>query len=235
MGSPGPNLRLRAGATVAAFRIWLLLALVTGPAGVLSGQAASTDWSIDSVRSRLVVNVLPAGLLASALHAHHFQPEVWGGEIALDPDHPGSMRVDVRIAADSLRDHQPKLSAKDVAKVERQVRGAEILDAEKFPRILFEARELQGARLPPGGEGDFRATLVATRTLRGQTRPLRFPIQGRVTSDRLEAVATLGFKQSEFGIKPYTTALGTVSVRDEITVEISVVALPRTRSASARF
>jgi len=105
MGAPGPNPRLREGATVAAFRIGLLLALLTGPAGVLSGQAASTDWSIDSVRSRLVVNVLPAGLLASALHTHHFQPEVWGGEIALDPDHPGSMRVDVRIAADSLRDH----------------------------------------------------------------------------------------------------------------------------------
>jgi hypothetical protein len=33
----------------------------------------------------------------------------------------------------------------------------------------------------------------------------------------------------------YATALGTVSVRDEITVEISVVALPRARSASARF
>ena len=85
------------------------------------------------------------------LHTHFFQPENWSGEIAWDPNHPDSVRVEVRIAADSLRDHQPKLSARDIAKVE----------------------------------------------------------------------------QSDFGIKPYATALGTIAVRDEITIEIALVAVPR--------
>ncbi len=173
------------------------------------------------------MKVLPAGLLASALHAHFFQPEDWSGEIAWDPNHPGSVRIGVRIASDSLRDHQPKLSAKDIAKVERQARGTDILDSARFPRILFEAGQLEAAQLPSGATGDFRGTLAGTLTLHGQSRPEQFPIRGRVAVERLEADASVTFRQSDFGIKPYSTALGTIAVRDEVTIEMTVVAVPR--------
>lgn len=211
-----------------ALRVSLgLLALVAGPARFLPGQSVPTDWSIDPAQSRLMVNVFPGGILASALHTHHFQPDNWSGEVAWDPSHPGNARVDVRIAADSLRDHQPKLSAKDVAKVEGQVRGAEILDSARFPRILFEARRLEAADIPSSGSGEFRATLVGTLTLRGKSRPLQFPIQGHVTPDGLRAATSVTFRQTDFGIKPYKTALGAIAVKDEITVDISLVAIPR--------
>jgi polyisoprenoid-binding protein YceI len=182
---------------------------------------------MDAAQSRLTVRVLPAGLLASALHAHFFQPENWSGEIAWDSNHPEKVRVGVRVAADSLRDHQPKLSGKDIARVERQVRGAEILDAARFPEILFEAARLEAAELPPGSLGEFRGKLSGTLTLHGQSRSLQIPIQGRVSADRLEANAAVTLRQSDFGIKPYATALGTIAVRDEITIEIALVALPR--------
>lgn len=205
----------------------LLLALSEEPAGLLFGQNPPTAWRVDPAQSRLVVNALPGGLLSSALHAHHFEPEEWSGEVAWDPDHPGSVGVEVRVATDSLRDHQPKLSAKDIAKVEGQVRGPEILDAARYPSIVFRAAEFRAAQLPSGGSGEVRGTLVGTLTLHGNSRPLQLPIQGRVASDRLEAAATATFKQSDFGIKPYKTALGTISVKDEITVEVSLVAVPK--------
>jgi polyisoprenoid-binding protein YceI len=210
----------------ATLRAWLFL-LALGYRSFLPGQSAPSGWSIDTARSRLAVKVLPAGLLASALHAHFFQPEDWSGEIAWDPNHPGSVRVEVRIASDSLRDHQPKLSAKDIAKVERQVRGTDILDSARFPGILFEARQLEAAQLPSGATGDFRGTLAGTLTLHGQSRPVQFPIRGRVAAERLEADASVTFRQSDFGIKPYSSALGTIAVRDEVTIEMAVVAVPR--------
>jgi len=210
----------------------ILLALAVAP-GRLLAQITPTDWSIDPAQSRLTVDVPPGGLLASALHTHHFQPADWGGEIAWDPEKPGSVRVDVKISADSLRDHQPKLSAKDIAKVEGQTRGPEILDSAKFPRISFEAREVENLQAPSAGGGEFRAMLAGSLTLHGKTRPLRFPIHGRIASDKLEASATITFKQSDFGIKPYKTALGTISVRDEVTIEISLVAIPHKRLASS--
>jgi len=210
------------------FRSWILLFALGG--GSVMGQGVSGEWSIDTARSRLTVKVLPAGLLASALHPHFFQPESWSGEIALDPNRPGGVRVEVRIASDSLRDHQPKLSAKDIARVEGQTRGADILDAARFPKILFEAGQLDSASLPSGAEGDFRGTLAGTLTLHGQSRPVSIPIRGRVTAERLEADASVTFRQSDFGIKPYKTGLGTIAVRDEITVEIALVAVPRSPS-----
>ncbi len=210
----------------AALRVWFFL-LALGYGGLLSGQSAPGDWTIDASRSRLTVMVLPAGLFASALHTHFFQPEDWGGEVAWDPDHPGSARVRVRIASDSLRDHQPELSAKDVARVESQVRGPDILDSARFPKILFEAGKLDTAQPPSGAAGEFRGTLAGTLTLRGQSRPVEFPIRGSFSGERIVADAKVTFRQSDFGIKPYRTALGTIAVRDEVTIEIALVAIPR--------
>jgi polyisoprenoid-binding protein YceI len=207
------------------FRAALLL-FALGPGGILLGQSIPADWTVDAAQSRLTVNVLPAGLLASTLHTHHFQPEDWSGEIAWDPNRPDGVRVAVGVAAASLRDHQPKLSARDIARVEGQTRGAEILNSARFPRILFEARQLEAAELPPGA-GEFRGTLAGTLTLHGKSRPLKFPVRGRVAAQRLEAEAAVTFKQSDFGIKPYSTALGTIAVRDEVTIEIKLVAVPR--------
>ena len=214
--------RLRAAALRGSF-----LLLAVGFGGVLQGQGAATDWKIDTAQSRLTINVLPAGLLSSALHPHHFQPEDWTGEIALDPDHTGGVRVEVRIAADSLKDRQSKLSAKDIDKIERRVRSADILDAARFPRIVFEARQFEASQLPSDAAGEFRGTLAGTLTLHGQSRPLRFPVRGLLAARKLEASATLTFRQSDFGIKPYGTALGTVAVLDEVTIEIALVALAR--------
>jgi polyisoprenoid-binding protein YceI len=203
------------------------LVLALGAADSLPARSAPAGWTVDAAQSKLTVKVLPAGLLASTLHTHFFQPENWSGEIAWDPDQPGAVRVQVRIAADSLRDHQPKLSARDIAKVERQVREAEILDAARFPEIRFEAGQLEAEQPPSGGSGEFRGRIAGTLTLHGQSRPLQLAIAGRDAGDRLEANAAVTFKQSDFGIKPYSTALGTIAVRDEITVEIALVSVPR--------
>lgn len=201
--------------------------LALGAGDRLPAQSAPAEWNVDVAQSRLTVKVPPAGLLASTLHTHLLEPEKWSGEIAWDPSHPERVRVAVRIAADSLQDHQPRLSGKDIARVEGQVRGAEILDAARFPEILFEAARLEAAELPSGAAGEFRGKLAGNLTLHGQSRPLQIPIQGRVTADRLEANAAVTLKQSDFGIKPYATALGTIAVRDEIMIEIALVALPR--------
>ena len=192
----------------------------------LPGAASAKDWVIDTARSRVIVHVLPAGLLSGALHEHHFRPESWSGEISWDPERPAALKLEARFSADSLRDEQSKLSPRDLAKVEGQTRGPEVLDAKQFPRIVFKAETAEAGE-PPGSDGAFRGSLAGSLTLHGQTRPLRLEVKGRVTADRLEASATSTFRQSDFGMKPYKTALGTIAVRDEVSVEIAIVASPR--------
>lgn len=201
-------------------------------AAPLLAQKTGREWTIDTSQSKLVVHVEPAGVLAKTLHSHAFQPEQWSGEISWDPAKPRTARVEVHVSADSLHDHQEKLSAKDVAKVEGITKGPAVLDAEKFPKIDFEGSQLEVAKSPPGGKGEFRGSLNGKLTLHGQTGTVGFVIQGIVSADRLEAGAATTFKQSDFGIKPYKAVLGTVAVKDEITLEIQIVALPAERKAS---
>jgi len=185
------------------------------------------EWTIDPSQSKLTIHVAPGGILSPTLHPHHFQPSEWSGEIAWDPKNPRTAKVEVRVSADSLHDQQEKLKEKDIAKVEAQTRGPEILDAAQYPKIVFEAHELEVAKAPANGKGEFRGTLNGTLTLHGKSQPVGMAIQGLVAAERFEAGASATFKQSDFGIKPYKTALGTISVKDEINVEISIVALPR--------
>ena len=193
---------------------------------VVPGAARAKDWTLDTSRSRVIIHVLPAGLLSAALHEHHFQPESWSADIAWDPQQPAALRLEARFAADSLRDSQSKLSPRDIAKVEGQARGPEVLDAKQFPKVVFQSESAEVSQ-PPGADGAFRGTLAGSLTLHGQTRPVRLEVAGRIAGDRLEASATGTFKQSDFGMKPYRTALGTIAVRDEVSVEITIVASAR--------
>jgi polyisoprenoid-binding protein YceI len=205
---------------------WVAAGIAAGTGNLAGQDALPTRWDIVPAQSRVTISVFPAGLLSGALHTHLFRPASWSGRIAAGGDDPANVRVEVRFAADSLKDFQEKLSAADIAKVEAQVRSPRILDASRFPEITFEGRQLQDAQLPAGGSGEFRATLSGTLTLHGVAKPLRFPIRGKVTESRLEAGGTVTFKQSDFGIKPYSTALGSIAVKDEVKVEIELVALP---------
>ena len=206
----------------AAARLFLLSASLAA----LPGAAPANDWVIDTARSRVVVHVLPAGLLSAALHEHHFQPESWSAQIAWDPENPSALRLEASFAADSLRDKESKLSDRDIAKVEGQTRGPEVLDAKKYPKIVFRAESAEVSK-PPGQDGSLQGTIAGSLSLHGQTRPVRMDVKGRVTEGRLEASATVSFKQSDFGMKPYRTALGTIAVGDEVKVEIAIVASSR--------
>jgi polyisoprenoid-binding protein YceI len=211
-----------AAALIAALSLFTIAPSPVRP----SAEPSVREWTIDPTQSKLTVHVAPGGILSPTLHPHHFQPSEWGGEITWDPKNPRTAKVEVHVSADSLHEHQEKLKEKDIAKVEAQAKGPEILDVAQYPKILFEAHELDVAKAPVNGKGEFRGTINGTLTLHGKSQPVGMAIQGLVAAERFEAGASATFKQSDFGIKPYKTALGTISVKDEINVEISIVALP---------
>lgn len=204
----------------------MLVAILLGAESMAArGQNRSNNWTIDTSQSRVTVHVFRAGLLSPALHDHHFRPESWSGTIFFDLQNPQQIRLEVTIAAGSLHDHETALSAKDVEKVERQVRGEKILDATRYPEIQFTADRAEIEKFPSGGSGEVQGTLVGTLTLHGRSRTLRLAVRGHLSAEKLEANARVSFKQSDFGIEPYTALLGTISVKDEVKVELSLVAV----------
>ncbi len=202
-----------------ASALFLATVVLAGVAAV--AQAAPTVYRIDPKTSRVVVHVHKAGAFSGFLHDHAFVPSQWHGEVSFDPASPGSTRGEVVFDAASLHDEEPGLSASDRAKVEEQVRGKDVLDAQRYPDVRLE---ITGAELGPGaGEGTGGITLLGTFSLHGKTQPVRIPVQARWTRERVEAHGSTAFDQSTFGIHPLKKALGTIAVQDKVVVDLTVV------------
>lgn len=203
----------------------LFIAALAVPSRVF---AAARQWQVDPSKSRLVVHAYAAGALRAMLHDHHFVPERWSASTWFDPEEPGRTTVNLSVASGSLRDQQPELSQKDLRTVERQVRSEDILDAERYPWIRFRASRLEVTER--GGDqqqGWLRGSLVGLLDLHGRSREIRVPIGARWSGDALRAQGRVSFRQSDFGIRPYSRFFGAVAVRDTVTVEFDLQATAR--------
>lgn len=185
-----------------------------------ASSATPIDWRIDPALSSLFVDVKKTGALSGLAHDHHFRVERWSGTVSLDPDHPETLSVRIEAQADSLRDQAASLSASDREEVNARAAGPKVLDAGHFPRIRFEAR---GRRIERAGNV-FTATLEGRFELHGTSRDVEVPIRWRLEPGEARGTARFTLKQSDFGIVPYSTALGAIGVQDEVEVSIELVA-----------
>jgi len=64
-------------------------------------------------------------------------------------------------------------------------------------------------------------------SLRGVEHELDLPLKVTIKGDVLEATGETTLKQTDFGITPNKIALGTVAVKDELTVAYRIVARSR--------
>lgn len=203
----------------------VLLAMSMGSAG--HAQGSPGPWTADPGRSRITVHVFKRGLLSVVAHHHHFVAGTWRATAAFDGASPSGARVEVIIAADSLRDQQQALSQKDREQVDRQAAGPEVLDAGRYPEIRFVSNSLEVAPASSQAEGALRGLLVGTLSLHGQDRPVSVPFTAAKEGSAWRARGAVAFKQSDFGIRPYSGFGGTIAVRDEVKLEYDLVLVAR--------
>jgi len=149
--------------------------------------------------------------------AHDLLLRVGAFELAVDPEAPSvSARLDARSVrvVTALRDGRPlpgALRPADVRDIEKTISGT-VLRADRFPEIRFTSNAVSRA-----GDGyDVRGALA----LCGATGELSVPV--RRDGDRLRAEVTI--HQPAFGIRPYAAMLGTLRVRPDVIVRVSVPA-----------
>jgi polyisoprenoid-binding protein YceI len=102
-------------------------------------------------------------------------------------------------------------------KVTENMRGAEVLNVAEFPTARFQIksiRKLQQASrrgLPLFQlDGDF--------TLQRATRPIQVVTEAEQKSGWIHLRGSFSIRQSDFGMTPYSRALGTVGVADELQI-----------------
>jgi polyisoprenoid-binding protein YceI len=191
-----------------------------------TAQAAPVTWIAVLGKSQIVVHVQKKGVLSGMAHDHHFVAGDWRATARFDPADPASGRFEVIVAAGSLRDRQPELSPKDRDKVNRQAAGDGVLDAQRHPEIRFlSTGSIQVAAAAASG-GKIDGELHGTLSLRGRERPLTVEVHAVREGELWRARGSTGFKQSDFGIEPYSGFLGTIAVHDEVKVEYDLVMTP---------
>ena len=90
----------------------------------------------------------------------------------------------------------------------------EVLDGESYPVIALHSAAVSGSREHP--------TLLMRVSIKGVTRDVTVPAAVREQGDRLVAEGEFDILQSDFGIAPFSVALGALQVQDRLRVTFSI-------------
>ena len=157
------------------------------------------------------------GAAAKAGHDLVIEVTAWEGTLRVGED-PADTSVELEADATSLHVRSGSGGMQSLGDDDKgNIRATIDDDVLKGQAIAFRSTAVTGA--------DGQLTVEGELTLAGTTRPLAFDLA--VGDDgRLSGAAVV--KQTEWGMKPYSTLFGALKVADEVRVEIDA-ALPQSR------
>lgn len=182
---------------------------------VLDATPATPTYTL-SPQSRLDVLTDRAGLLGGFGHDHRIRARGFSGTIVYDPEDLAASSVEITVQARELRVLPIGADRKDAPKVEKAMRE-KVLRVDRWPTITFRSRSVAPI------EGGVRVT--GDLTMAGQTHPVTVDMKLQAGGGRLEATGGFSIKQTDWGIKPYSAALGTIKVADEVAFDLRIIGL----------
>jgi hypothetical protein len=187
-------------------------------------------YDVNPRESTLHILVYRGGALARLGHNHvmtvrDLQGRIWShatiAKSGFDISFPVAQMIvddpDARRAAGS--DFPPDVPDADREGTRKNMLRAEVLDAEHHPRIELKSVTVAGSAQHP--------EVIARITIRNASRDVSLKPSVRLDGNRLMATGELDLLQSDFGIKPFSAALGALTVQDRLHVKFSVVAARR--------
>jgi polyisoprenoid-binding protein YceI len=173
---------------------------------VYIGTASSQTRTIDTAKSVMTVRVYKAGVFSALGHNHEISAPISGGTVDVT-----ARKVELHASTRTLKVLDPGVSEKDRGEIQKTMLGADVLDAEGHPEIVFRSTSAE-----PAGAGAWK--VHGNLTLHGQTHTV--DVEVRVDGEHY--VGTSRFKQTEFGIQPVKVAGGTIRVKDEVRIEFNI-------------
>jgi polyisoprenoid-binding protein YceI len=193
-------------------------------------EPAAATYQIDPQASVLHIHVFRGGTFARLGHNHVMSSKSLTGRVWMQPRLAASgfelslpvadLVVDdpeARRAAGS--DFPPEIPEGDREATRKNMLREEVLDAERYPTVTVRSADIAGS-LPA-------VTITARVTIKDATRDVTVPTTVIVNGDRLSASGEFTIRQTDFGIKPFSVALGALQVQDELRVRFDLVAVKR--------
>lgn len=95
------------------------------------------------------------------------------------------------------------------------------MNAEKFPDVLFKLGKYEPVKTSTGGV--MTTTASGELTISGQTKPATIDVEFAPAPGGMRVRGAYALKMSDFGIAPPKLFLGTIKVRDPVTVRFDLV------------
>ena len=185
----------------------------------LDQEQRTVQYTIDARMSRFTVQAFAGGWLSSFAHNPTITIRQFSGEASFDPDTPDRSSLAIKIDANSL-EVTGNVNDRDRPEIQRTMRD-EVLEAERFPEIVFDARQISANRT---GDGQFLVTLNGELSLHGVTRPLPVSATVVLMEDSLRASGGFSSKQTDYDIKLVSAVGGGVKVKDELKFSFDILA-----------
>lgn len=177
-------------------------------------------YRIDPARSLVAITVRRGGSLARLGHDHVVAMHGVQGYIA-----PQEGRADLYVPLGELSVDEPALRAEaglDTQPSESDIAGTranmldKVLATQQFPFALIRVNSVE-PRLTSG-------RLTAAITLHGVTRVVEVPARTETGGDAMRIAGSLEFKQSDFGIAPFSILGGAIQVQDRLELRFKIQA-----------
>ena len=193
--------------------------------------APSKAYQVDTDRSRVFIKVGSASPLG---HPHGVEGRLQSGRLTLGGDGElvfdmGTFTADTAESRKRAGLEREKVSASDAKKVTDTMRGRQVLDAVRFPTAMFRIDAVTPSdRQPPGAPGTYQ--LSGRFILHGSEKDLQ--IKARLEPSpgpkgQMKLAGSFNSKQSDYGIKPYSTLGGLVKVSNELEITGDLLLIPQ--------
>lgn len=197
------------------------------PPAAVEVPAGAREFQVVAQDSLLQIFVFRGGAMARLGHNHVIASHHLAGPVYVTDD-PFGTRFDISFPVGELTVDEPGLraaagpefppgvpeSAREGTR--RNLLSDALLDAEHFPVVRLRATDVRTA----GEAYDVGVEI----TLKGSTYALRVPVTVQRRDGAIVASGEFPLKQSQFGLQPFTVAMGALVVLDDIRVKFDVTA-----------
>lgn len=202
------------------FKLLILIACLMLSAWPVKAQKART-YTIVAGESSFWVFVPKTGLLSGLAHDHEIGVKSFTGKIVVPESGASGGSLELDIDAKSLAVLDKKPSEDDKKKIYNSMHN-EVLESAKYQKISFKSVSV--ADVKQAGADTYSFTLNGDLTLHGVTKRIAVALTAKITPQQLRASGKYTLKQSDYGIKPYSAAGGTIKVKNEVIVNFDIVA-----------
>jgi polyisoprenoid-binding protein YceI len=197
------------------------------PAAAFSIPPGARELKVSAEESLLQILVYRGGAMARLGHNHVIASHQLTGSVYMTAD-PLATRFDIQVPVNGLTVDEPQLreaagadfppgvpqSARDGTHA--NLLSPALLDGANYPTIRLRATDIRAA-----GEGYDAGVEV---TFKDTTQVLRVPVQVERGEGSLVARGEFPLSQSQLGLKPFSVAMGTLVVLDEMRIRFEVTA-----------